>query len=151
PQFGHSQIHRSPDPNCPVIGVIWYEAAAYCNWLSKKEGLPESEWCYVPKKGGNYEEGMKLAPNYLQRTGYRLPTEAEWEYANRAGAVTSRYYGESDELLGNYAWYFLNSNERTWPVGSKKPNDLGLFDMHGNLFSWCNDTLDSYPNGVAAK
>jgi formylglycine-generating enzyme required for sulfatase activity len=82
---------------------------------------------------------MQLAPNYLARTGYRLPTEAEWEYACRAGAVTSRYYGESDELLAKYAWYNKNSSQRTSPVGSLKPNDFGLFDMHGLLSVWCQD------------
>jgi eukaryotic-like serine/threonine-protein kinase len=77
----------------------------------------------------------KLAEKYLSHTGYRLPTEAEMEYATRAGAVTSRYFGETEELLPRYAWYVTNSQDRTWPVGSKKPNDLGLFDMHGNVWT----------------
>src|SRR5262249_55605586 len=68
-----------------------------------------------------------------------LPTEAEWEYACRAGAVTSRYYGASEEMLKHYAWYLLNAANRTWPVGRLKPNDLGLFDMLGNVWQWCQD------------
>src|SRR5262249_27441943 len=63
----------------------------------------------------------------------------------RAGAVTSRSYGETVELLGKYGWYVENSKERTWPVGSKKPNDLGLFDMHGNVYSWCQESYKDYP------
>jgi formylglycine-generating enzyme required for sulfatase activity len=123
--------------------VIWYEAAAYCNWLSKEEGLPETEWCYEPNPQKQFAEGMKLVPDYLKRMGYRLPTEAEWEYACRAGAVTSRSYGETEEFLGKYAWYLGNAQQRAWPVGSLKPNDLGFFDLHGNIWTWCQDRFRS--------
>ncbi len=142
PKFSHNQFHRYPDPTCPVGGVIWYEAAAYCNWLSKEEVIPDNQWCYETNARGQV---VKLKENYLSLTGYRLPTEAEWEYACRAGAITSRYYGEAEELLGKYAWYFHNSGERTWPVGSKKPNDLGLFDMHGNVYTWSQEKYKLYP------
>jgi formylglycine-generating enzyme required for sulfatase activity len=96
-----------------------------------------------------------LRKDYLSLTGYRLPMESEWEYACRAGAVTSWYYGETEELLHNYGWYMKNSGERTRPVGSKKPNDLGLFDMHGNVHTWCQERyLGDYPiarNGEALE
>src|SRR5262249_40032513 len=72
-----------------------------------------------------------------ERSGYRLPTEAEWECACRAGARTARYYGDCDGLLKEYAWYIGNSSDHSWPVGTKKPNDWGLFDMHGNVWAWC--------------
>jgi formylglycine-generating enzyme required for sulfatase activity len=127
-----------------MTAVIWYEAAAYCNWLSKKEGIPENQWCYQPNAAGNFEEGMKPAADFLTLVGYRLPTEAEWEYACRAGTVTSRYYGQSDQLLANYAWHLQNSQDRTWPVGLVKPNDLGLFEVHGNVWQWCHDRYASY-------
>jgi formylglycine-generating enzyme required for sulfatase activity len=131
----------SPDENGPIILVSWYMAAAYCNWLSKQEGIREEQWCYQTNARGNV---TALKAKYLSLPGYRLPTEAEWEYACRAGAVTSRYYGESEDLLGMYAWYFSNSKARSWPVGSKKPNDLGLFDMHGNVWNWCQERYKDY-------
>ena len=111
-------------------------AAHYCNWLSEQEGLPRDQWCYVPNEAGEYAEGMTIPADVLERTGYRLPTEAEWEYACRAGAVTSRYYGASTDLLGAYAWYQANSKDHAWACGSLLPNDLGLFDMLGNQFEW---------------
>ena len=80
-----------------------------------------------------------LQPDYLQRDGYRLPTEAEWEYACRADSVTPVYYGHTNDLLPEYGWGFSNSGRRSWPVGLLKPNDFGLFDMYGNVFEWCQD------------
>jgi serine/threonine protein kinase/formylglycine-generating enzyme required for sulfatase activity len=130
-----------PDPACPIGGVNWYEAAAYCNWLSKQEGIEPAEWCYETDGRGH---PTQLKENYLSLSGYRLPTEAEWEYACRAGAVTSRHFGKA-ELLPQYGWYAANSGGRTWPAGSKKPNDLGLFDMHGNIRNWCQDRHKAYP------
>jgi formylglycine-generating enzyme required for sulfatase activity len=129
-----------PAPSCPIGGVTWFEAAAYCNWLSRQEGIDEKQWCYESKNG----QVSKLKANYLSLTGYRLPTEAEMEYATRAGAVTGRYYGETEELLPKYAWYIKNSEDKTWPVGSLKPNDFGLFDMQGNVYTWCQEKLSSY-------
>jgi formylglycine-generating enzyme required for sulfatase activity len=136
----------APELSCPVQQVTWYEAAEYCNWLSEREGLREDEWCYLPNSDGEYAEGMQPAPEYLEKTGYRLPTEAEWEYACRAGTVTSRYYGETGDLLDEYAWCAINSHERSMcPVGNAKPNGLGLFDMLGNAAEWCQDRYSAYP------
>jgi formylglycine-generating enzyme required for sulfatase activity len=82
----------------------------------------------------------------LSLSGYRLPTEAEVEYATRAGAVTSGYYGETDELLAKYAWYNKSSKGKSQPVGILKPNDFGLFDVQGNVFIWCQESFKPYPS-----
>ena len=170
-----------PCPTCPIGGVTWYQAAAYCNWLSKQEGIPEDQWCYETNAqrlsretasvtvmlllqrhplaaagSSSYfvvdrqPEVTALRKNYLSLTGYRLPTEAEVEYATRAGALTSRYYGETEELLPKYAWYFRNSREKTRPVGGLKPNDLGLFDTLGNVFTWCQER-ESFKDNLQGK
>ena len=108
------------DDNLPVETVRWDDAVEFCKNLSQKEG----------------------------RT-YRLPTEAEWEYACRAG-TTSRYsFGDSESQLVDYAWYDQNSGEKTHPVGTLKPNAWGLYDMHGNLFEWCLDYADWYSKAPA--
>jgi formylglycine-generating enzyme required for sulfatase activity len=128
----------------PAGCIDWYRAAQYCNWLSEKEEIPKDQWCYEIK-GDKEKPEVKLKANYLRLRGYRLPTEAEMEYAIRARAVTARYYGETEELLPKYAWYVKNSQEITWPVGTLKPNDLGFFDMQGNVFTWCQERYKPYP------
>jgi formylglycine-generating enzyme required for sulfatase activity len=156
-QFRRFRLHHEPDKSyaptgeCPANMVSWYDAAAYCNWLSEQEGIPKEQWCYEPNNKGEYTEGMKMAPNYLKRTGYRLPTEGEWEYGSRAGAVTEYSFGELVELLGKYAWFSSNAAGTSHPVGSLKPNDLGLFDMHGNAWEWCQDVYRPYGKGGGRK
>jgi formylglycine-generating enzyme required for sulfatase activity len=135
-----------------MINVNWYQAAEYCNWLSQQEGLPQSEWCYVPNGEGKYEVGMRLAAGYLRKRGYRLPAEAEWEYACRTSTLTRRHYGDADELLGEYAWYSTTtSDDGVRPGGLLKPNDLGLFDMYGNAVEWVQEPAVVYRWQVASK
>ena len=104
----------------PVETVSWDDAVEFCKKLSEKTGK-----------------------------AVRLPTEAEWEYACRAGSKTGFSFGDADDGLGDYAWYDANSGGTTHPVAKKKPNAWGLYDMHGNDFEWCADWYGDYPKGAA--
>jgi formylglycine-generating enzyme required for sulfatase activity len=112
----------------PVVEVSWNDTIAFCNKLSEREGLKP---CY--KFDGRMQAGGE---------GYRLPTEAEWEYACRAGSTTRYSFGDDDGSLGEYAWYSGNSGFKTHPVGQKPPNAWGLYDMYGNIWEWCWDWYD---------
>ena len=147
PGYTNVEMRRYPEPSCPIGGLWAAHCSDYCNWLSRQEGIPPDQWCYEENDQHNT---TKLKPNYLSLTGYRLPSEPEFEYACRAGAVTARFYGQTEELLGKYAWNLLNARERTWPVGSKKPNDFGVFDMHGQVYTWCQQSYAEYPAGEMA-
>ena len=125
-------IHRPQDSwgrgTRPVSGVNWYDAVKYCNWLSEKEGLT---LCYSGKG--------KVTQCDFSASGYRLPTEAEWEYAARGGHKSQGYEYAGSDNVDDVEWYEGNSGGRTHPVGQKQPNELGLYDMSGNMFEWCWD------------
>ena len=110
----------------PVINVTWYDAVEYCNWLSEKEGL-------TPVYRGS---GDNISCNF-DANGYRLPTEAEWEYAAKGGINKDSYTYSGSNTADDVGWYLDNSGRETHPVGGKSPNSLGLYDMSGNVYEWC--------------
>ena len=118
---GRDDVKGLDTSDFPVECVSWSDAVNFCEMLS---ALPEEK---------------------MARRTYRLPTEAEWEYACRAGTTTGRYYGFAPELLGNYARYQANSDEHAWPSGGLLPNDLGLFDTLGKAYEWCHDPAGDDP------
>ena len=128
-------IRFCPTEQHPVQHVSWFAAVRFCNWLSLKDGLTS---CY--KRTG---QKQKLGPRVyevwelvLDAGGYRLPTEAEWEHACRAGSETVFHFGNDRSLLDRYA---VHRADRPEPAGTRMPNVWGLFDTHGNVWEWCQD------------
>lgn len=119
------------NPRKPVEQVRWRDAKEYCNERSRMDGL---ELCY--------DESQPGWPCDFSKNGYRLPTEAEWEYAARAGTVSRYPFGDENKLK-QHAWFADNANEKTYPVGVKKPNPWGVHDMYGNVSEWCQDVYEA--------
>ncbi|MBN2280293.1 MAG: SUMF1/EgtB/PvdO family nonheme iron enzyme [Candidatus Marinimicrobia bacterium] len=122
-------------PDCPAIFCTWYGAVEYCNWMSTKNGYNKA---YTVTQGS-------VVCNW-SANGYRLPTEAEWEYAGRSGGNDqSKWSGNPDLLQAKYyMWYLDNSEDQVHPVGTRKGNSLGLFDLSGNVWEWCWDWYGNY-------
>jgi formylglycine-generating enzyme required for sulfatase activity len=139
-----SNPSRFKNPQKPVEMVSWLDAVRFCNALSEKEGLDKA-----------YEiSGSRVSCNW-EANGYRLPTEAEWEYAARGGLANavqeealSRAYYSGSKNAADVALFDTNSNKETKPVKTKAPNELGLYDMSGNVWEWCWDWMGAYPKGL---
>ena len=128
----------------PVINVSWNNAVEYCNWLSEKEGLPIAYY----GDGSLLDENMRKTEDITRVKGYRLLTEAEWEYAARGGKKSMGYKYSGSNSPDSVAWYDSNSGSKTHEVGQKKRNELGLYDMSGNVWEWCSDWYGSYSSSA---
>ena len=136
--MGKNPSHFKGD-NLPVEQVSWYDAIEYCNRRSQRDGLTSA----YTISGTGYSRTVTWNRS---ANGYRLPTEAEWEYAYRAGTTTA--YNTGSSISDNTGWNSANSGSSTKPVGQKPANAWGLYDMHGNVWEWCWDWYGNYPNGA---
>ncbi len=131
---GKDKVAGKSTDQYPVEQVSLFDAIRFCNALSKKDGLTP----YYHVNGETVEIPDRNGP------GYRLPTEAEWEYACRGGKTTKYSFGNEPSALGECGWFGLNSTGSSHPVADKRPNDFGLYDMHGNVCEWCSDGWDAH-------
>lgn len=130
-----SSSNKGTGDNYPVNDVSWFDAVKFCNKLSENKGFTPAYTI----------SGITVTWN-KNADGYRLPTEAEWEYAARGGQMSKGYTYSGSDTVGNVAWYLVNAGRETHPVGKKQANELGLYDMAGNVYEWCWDWFGNYLN-----
>ncbi|MGW7465084.1 formylglycine-generating enzyme family protein [Streptomyces xantholiticus] len=139
-QVTGAQPSAAQGDHLPVESVSWSDAVRFCNALSRRERLAPAYRLQADAEGAASTDGIEWDAS---ADGYRLPTEAEWEHACRAGTAGARY-GQLDEI----AWYRGNSHERIHDVGGRQPNAWGLYDMLGNVWEWCWDLYDAEVYGT---
>lgn len=151
--MGYNPTGHTPCDNCPADSMTWHEAAVFCNEMSACAGLPD---CYQCMGDGDDLE-CQMNPSFgspYACPGYRMPTEAEWEYSARAGTTTATYVGDLDDdscssfVLEPIAWYCGHEVREPQPVASMDPNPWGLYDMLGNVVEMCTDRHAEYPGGA---
>jgi formylglycine-generating enzyme required for sulfatase activity len=162
PRYAGFMQQFDANPADAGFGAHWYDAVGFCRWLGQQMGLAESDQPYADPAGLDKDRNPREPnpeaswaprnwPLELGRRGFRLPTEAEWEAASRAGARTAYCYGGDESLLSRFGWFMENSGKHVHSPRELRPGRSGMFDLHGNLFEWTHDWYGGYDTEASAN